>query len=108
MAFISLIFFSTFMSMYICTLKITKSRFIGLLSSALYGFSHFAISIILFYRSFGGSFIFIFMPIAFYGMYQIALKDHKKWWIMSLGVAGLILCDLPDAVVVVLMLVFSF
>lgn len=48
------------------------------------------------------------MPIAFYGMYQIALKDHKKWWIMSLGVAGFILCDLPDAVVVVLMLVFSF
>lgn len=108
LAFISLIFFSTFMSMYICTLKITKSRFIALLSSALYGFSHFAISITLFYRSFGGSFIFIFMPIAFYGMYQIALKDHKKWWIMSLGVAGLILCDLPDAVVVVLMLVFSF
>lgn len=108
LAFIALIFFSTFMSMYICTLKITKSRFIALLSSALYGFSHFAISITLFYRSFGGSFIFIFMPIAFYGMYQIALKDHKKWWIMSLGVAGLILCDLPDAVVVVLMLVFSF
>lgn len=108
LAFVGLIFFLTFVSMYVCTLKLSSNHYTALLSSILYGLGHFTLTINLFYRSFGGSFAFIFIPIAFYGIYQIAIEDYRKWWILSLGVTGLIFSDLPDASVSLLLLLLSF
>lgn len=108
LAFVGLIFFLTFASMYVCTLKLSSNHYTALLSSILYGLGHFTLTINLFYRSFGGSFAFIFIPIAFYGIYQIAIADYRKWWILSLGVTGLIFSDLPDASVSLLLLLLSF
>jgi hypothetical protein len=108
LAFVGLIFFLTFVSMYVCTLKLSSNHYTALLSSILYGLGHFTLTINLFYRSFGGSFAFIFIPIAFYGIYQIAIADYRKWWILSLGVTGLIFSDLPDASVSLLLLLLSF
>lgn len=79
LAFVGLIFFLTFASMYVCTLKLSSNHYTALLSSILYGLGHFTLTINLFYRSFGGSFAFIFIPIAFYGIYQIAIADYRKW-----------------------------
>lgn len=108
LVFVGLIFFLTFASMYVCTLKLSSNHYTALLSSILYGLGHFTLTINLFYRSFGGSFAFIFIPIAFYGIYQIAIADYRKWWILSLGVTGLIFSDLPDASVSLLLLLLSF
>ncbi|KAA8442456.1 YfhO family protein [Weissella paramesenteroides] len=108
LAFVGLIFFLTFASMYVCTLKLSSNHYTALLSSILYGLGHFTLTINLFYRSFGGSFAFIFIPIAFYGISQIAIADYRKWWILSLGVTGLIFSDLPDASVSLLLLLLSF
>lgn len=108
LVFVGLIFFLTFASMYVCTLNLSSNHYTALLSSILYGLGHFTLTINLFYRSFGGSFAFIFIPIAFYGIYQIAIADYRKWWILSLGVTGLIFSDLPDASVSLLLLLLSF
>lgn len=108
LVFVGLIFSLTFASMYVCTLNLSSNHYTALLSSILYGLGHFTLTINLFYRSFGGSFAFIFIPIAFYGIYQIAIADYRKWWILSLGVTGLIFSDLPDASVSLLLLLLSF
>ncbi|USS84733.1 YfhO family protein [Fructilactobacillus myrtifloralis] len=99
--------FLIFISMFFCSFKISKNRMLAIIASLLYGLGHFTLSIIFFYRSLGGMLDFIFLPIVFYGVYQLTLKNYRKWWILAFGMSGVILSDLPDSLVIFSFIIFS-
>ena len=86
--FILLITWATFMSMYICTKKITKSKLISIVSTLLYTFSLWRIVDVYTRGALGEILVFIFLPIIIFGCYELLIGDKKKWYILPIGIFG--------------------
>lgn len=103
---------ATFASMYYCTNKITKNKYMSVISAFLYTFCQYR-AIDLYWRfSIGESLAFIFLPIIFYGCYEVFNGNPKKWYILTLGFSGMLYSHLISTLLAFIMLliymVFSY
>ncbi len=80
--------------MYVCARGITRSRYGGLLASALYTLSTWRI-INLYYRAaLGEALAMTFFPLLLYGLYLLLAQENDsaptggKWWVLALGCSG--------------------
>lgn len=80
----------TAISMYICTKKISKSRYAGIVASFLYTTSGYRIITLVAKGFIGEVLSFIFVPIIILGLYEIIYNNEKKWWVFALGFIGLL------------------
>lgn len=89
---------------YWCIRKVTKDNVIAFLFSLLYTFALYRI-IDFSYRGALGEYIsFTFLPIIFWGLYEILYGDYKqKWYIIALGFTCLIYTHLLSAFLIFLM-----
>ena len=86
--FLIIITFFTFISMYISSKGIFKKKGIAWLASILYVFSLYRLTDIYVRGALGEILSFIFVPLIFYGLYEIIFGENKKWWIISIGLFG--------------------
>ncbi len=87
--FLIIITFFTFSSMYISTKGIFKKKEIAWVASLLYTFSLYRLTDVYVRGAIGELLAFIFIPIIFYGLYEIIFGENKKWWIVSIGLFGI-------------------
>lgn len=89
---------------YWCIRKVTKDNVIAFLFSLLYTFALYRI-IDFSYRGALGEYIsFTFLPIIFWGLYEILYGNYKhKWYIISIGFSCLIYTHLLSAFLIFLM-----
>lgn len=88
--FIWIITFFTFITMYITSKKITKSKMISMISCLLYTLSLYRFTDIYIRAAVGEILSFTFMPLILYGIYDILYCDGKKWWVLVLGIFGIV------------------
>lgn len=88
---------------YWCIRKVTKDNIIAFLFSLLYTFALYRI-IDFSYRGALGEYIsFTFLPIVFWGLYEIIYGDYKqKWYIITIGFTCLIYTHLLSAFLIFL------
>ena len=80
----------TFISMYICAKKISKSDSIAMLATFLYTFCLYRIVDVYTRAALGEVLAFIFIPIVILGCYELIYEGKKdKWWIIPLGIFGI-------------------
>ena len=89
--FLLLITFFSVLSMYITVNKITKNSKAAIISAVLYCFSSYRLTDVFTRAALGESLSFIFAPIVLYGFYEIIYRDYKKYYILIIGMTGLIL-----------------
>lgn len=81
----------TALSMYYCVKDIFKSNYMASLSMILYTLSSYRISNMYTRAALGEVLAFIFVPIVVLGIYKIIYEDYKKWYVLTIGFAGLFL-----------------
>lgn len=93
---------------YWCIRKVTKDNVIAFLFSLLYTFALYRI-IDFSYRGALGEYIsFTFLPIIFWGLYEIIYGNYKqKWYIITIGFTCLIYTHLLSALLIFIMVCIS-
>lgn len=80
----------TAISMYVCTKKITGSKYAATISAILYTTCGYRIITLVFKAFIGELLSFIFIPIIILGLYELIFNDERKWWIFALGFIGIL------------------
>lgn len=89
--FLILINFLSIFSIYITIKGISKSKYASILGSIIYAFAPYRLVDIYERAALGEALAFIFIPLIIYGIYEIIYKDKQKFYILTLGMTGLIL-----------------
>lgn len=106
--FLSLCTLASTFSMFICIKKISNNKNIALYSTVIYIFAQYKITD-LYFRSAVGEYIsFIFIPIVLLGVYELLYRNYKKWYILSIGMSGILLSHLLSVFIVVIMCVLIY
>lgn len=90
--FLIIITFFTFITTYISAKGIFKKKGSAWLASILYVFALYRLTDIYVRGALGEILSFIFVPLIFYGLYEIIFGENKKWWIISIGLFGVTNC----------------
>lgn len=88
--FLVIITFFTFILMYISAKGIFKNKHIAWIASLLYVFSLYRLTDIYVRGAIGEILAFAFNPLILYGFYNVIFDDGKKWWIIVIGISGLV------------------
>lgn len=102
---------------YYCFSRIFKSRYIGLMCSALYTLSIFRIYKLMITSAVGEGSAVTFMPLVLYGFYRVFTEDEKDekyktaWIPLAVGYAGLIqthvlTCEITAFLTILVCLIF--
>lgn len=70
----------------------------SLLTMILYCILPYRITTMTWRYAYGETIAFIFMPLVIAGLYEIILGDRRKWYVLVLGMSGLIECHLLSAI----------
>jgi len=97
--------FGTFIISYHCFKLIHHTSWGSFLFSTIYGLSAYRMSDVLFRGAVGESIAFLFLPIVYVGIYQIIYGKKERWWLLTLGMTGLIYSHPLSAFMVTLFLV---
>lgn len=103
--FLLLISFCSVGAMYICVKEISKNKKSALISSFIYGFASYRLIDMFTRAALGETLAFVFAPIIIYGMYEIIYGDYKKFYILTIGMSGLILSHLISTYLIGIVLV---
>jgi len=98
--FLFIISFLSILFMYLAVKSITNNKKTGLFISILYAASSYRLTDIFERCALGEILTFIFLPLVFWGIYEIIYRDKSKWWILVIGMSGLILSHLITSVLV--------
>lgn len=90
--FLIIITFFTFITTYISSKGIFKKKGSAWLASILYVFALYRLTDIYVRGALGEILSFIFIPLIFYGLYEIIFGENQKWWIISVGLFGIANC----------------
>ncbi len=94
---------------YFCAKKITENSTSALVTTVLYTFSSYLCVDWITRVALGEVQAFIFIPIAFLGLYSIINKDSKYWLCLPLGLGGVLISHtLSAAVLAVFFAVYAF
>lgn len=103
--FLFLISFTSILTMYITVKGISKNTKCALISSILYGFAAYRLIDMFTRAALGETLAFIFAPLVIYGIYEIVYGDYKKYYLLVIGMSGLILSHLISTFVIGIILV---
>ena len=103
--FLFLISFASIIIMYITVRGISKNNKCALISSILYGFAAYRLVDMFTRAALGETLAFIFAPLVIYGIYEIIYGDYKKYYLLVIGMSGLILSHLISTFVIGILLV---
>ena len=92
--FIFIINFVSIYTMFFTVKQITKNKKCALISSVVYGFSAYRLVDVFTRAALGESLAFIFGPLVILGIYEIIYDDYKKFYILVIGMSGLIFSHL--------------
>ncbi|MCM1371180.1 MAG: YfhO family protein [Clostridium sp.] len=92
-------------TMYICVKGISKNKYAAIVSSILYGFSSYRLLDMFVRAAIGETIAFVFTPLVIYGIYKIIFEDYKKFYILVIGMSGLILSHLISTYIIAIILI---
>ncbi len=98
------IFFSG-LFMYLFLRDISSNKYISLLGSVIYMAFPYHLFDIYVRMAFGEIISFVFIPLIFWGLYNIINQEGNKWFLLSLGASGLLLTHNISAFMVI---IFAF
>lgn len=81
---------ATAASMYYAAGHLFHSHRIGCISSIFYTLGIYRLTNLYTRAAFGELTAMIFFPIVLYGLYEVIFRDEKKWWILVLGLTGVV------------------
>lgn len=84
---------------YFIAYKFWKSRYKALLFAILYTYSAYSFDIYFGSFSLGQASAMLFLPMIAYGTYAIFFANNKEWWILSLGMTGVIYTHLLSTLI---------
>lgn len=102
--FIILVNFFSIISMYITVKGISKSKYAGIISSIIYAFASYRLIDVFSRAALGEALAFIFIPLIIYGIYNIIYGDYKKFYILVIGMSGLILSHILSTYIICILL----
>lgn len=107
-SYIVLCLSSTALVSYFCAKAITKSSTSALISSVLYTFSSYLCIDYITRVALGEVQAFIFIPVAFFGLYSIICDDKSKWFLLPIGLFGVVISHtLSGAMLAFFFLIFA-
>ena len=89
---------------YICVKKLIQSRKIAIFTTVLYSTCCYRFAVTYWIAAIGTLESFVFVPIVVLGLYEIFYGDSKKWYILTIGITGLIYSHLLSFVIIVVFL----
>lgn len=102
-AFLFVVNLVTSFIMYICTKKLTKSRFAGLFAAIVYTLSTWRIFNMIYRAAIGETLAMTFFPVVILGLYYIFKGDKSKWWVFTLGCSAIFHSHIISCIFVALM-----
>ena len=93
------------LSMYLCARSIFKNRAQAMLTALAYSFSYYSLADIYFRVAIGECFGFVFLPIVYLGYYDSTPDRPHRWWILSLGMAGILFSHVLSVLLAAAMLI---
>lgn len=103
--FLFLISFASILTMYVTVKDIGKNNKCALISSIVYGFAAYRLVDMFTRAALGETLAFVFAPLVIYGIYEIVYGDYKKYYLLVIGMSGLILSHLISTFVIGILLV---
>ena len=92
--------------MYFTSCRIIKDKKISLIATCIYILMPYRTTDIVIRAAIGEILSFIFIPIIILGIYEIIYGDDKKWYIFSIGFAGLILSHILSTLIMAIICFF--
>ncbi|MCR5734143.1 MAG: YfhO family protein [Lachnospiraceae bacterium] len=90
--FVAICVILCYFSMYYCVRNMLNSKYAGILSAIIVTLCQYHMDDI-YVRSAAGEYTaFIFLPLVFYGIYDLLYEDMKKPWLLGAGFGGVLLC----------------
>ncbi|MDO5568611.1 MAG: hypothetical protein Q4G04_00660 [bacterium] len=102
--FIFLINFFAGYFMYISVKGISKNHKTALLATLIYMFSSYRLIDLYTRAALGESLAFVFAPLVLYGFYKILYENYKEFYILVIGMTGVILSHIISTYLLVLVL----
>lgn len=105
--FLLIISICSIFTMYITINGISKNKYASIIGSIMYAFSSYRLVDMFERAALGETIAFIFAPLVIYGIYEIIYGNYKKFYILTIGMSGLILSHMLSSVMlaVVLMII---
>ena len=104
-SFLVLINLLSILSAYYSVYSITKSKRNAIVITIIYAFLPYRLCTMYYRASLGETISFIFFPLAISGFFQILKKETKKWYLLTIGMSGLILSHLLSAILILIALI---
>ena len=98
---VAFLFVASTLSMYFCTYSVTGSKRAAFCGGVMFGLSSYMVTDLLIRSALGEAQAFVFLPVVFAGLYHILYGKLKKWYLLPLGLAGMIYCHLLSTVMAV-------
>lgn len=92
---------ATTLVMYFCIKSITSNRRTGLIGAGLYASCTYRMANLFWIAGLGVVQAFIFVPLVILGLYEVFYRNYKKWYILSIGILGLIYSHIISFVIVI-------
>lgn len=106
-AFLVLINIATALSMYYAMKTLSDKRIANILASVLYLFLRYRLTNIYARGALGETLALIFLPIVIAGIYHLFWGNREKWWMLFLGMTGVINSHVLSAVLYTIIAVMA-
>lgn len=93
---------ATTLVMYFCIKSITSNRRTAIIGAGLYASCAYRMANLFWIAALGALQAQIFVPIVILGLYEIFYRDCKKWYILSIGILGLLYSHIISFVIVII------
>lgn len=103
--FLLLVSFVSVLSMYVCVKGISSNKKSAIISAIIYGFSSYRLIDMFTRAALGETLAFAFAPLVIYGIYEIIYGNPKNYYILIIGMSGLILSHLISTYLIGILLV---
>lgn len=75
---------------YYSVRAVSKSTKIAWVAAVLYTFSAYRLNNLYFRAALGETLAMVFLPLVFWGMYEVLWGDRRKWYLLMLGASGVL------------------
>ncbi|KRK64249.1 cell surface protein precursor [Companilactobacillus tucceti DSM 20183] len=104
-AFYFLLNVLTFSTSFLSFLKVSKKYWNSLVFSFVYTLSTYRLHDLLYRHDVGELIVFVFLPIAFLGIYEVFYGKRQNWWYLTIGMTAIIYSHALSPVLVAIVIV---
>lgn len=84
---------------------ITKNKNIAILVAILYTFCFYRVYDFFPRSALGEGLAFSFIPLVFYGLYEMLYNDYRKWYLLTIGISLMTLTHILSSILVIVVIV---